>query len=611
MINNNLLWEEEYKVFQIPKTLAPYPEKPVYDILQIAAINYKNCGLMQSDLFMPYPEVLNHVLRFAKGLQQMGLQKGERVATILPTSIQFFISDYAISRAGLVHIPSSYIEPFENLKQKFEKGKPRALICLDKNLELAAEIIKNTDIEFIILTKLDDYSTKPEKNKPLIDLKNAYWMSDIISSNKDNPQEPEFDVYYDLESIIFTGGTTGLSKGCMLTHKNIYANCVQSNIGFGRAAQLMKGAISVLLGLPFFHSFGHIIMHSMTMNGFNQILIPDSRDTKLMINMIKTYYPILQIGVPAQFLKLVDDDLKGIARLGLSGSAPLPSNIQDKFEKNTGGGILEGYGLSEMSPATHLNTSFFLRIFGGRTPVKMTNLLLGIPVVIPALNKILNFSNKKTTGRVISSFISMLVSLTSDKNNILKIEKRKTVGLPYPDTDIKLLDPLTGKKLSNDEIKSGKRGELCMKGPQRMLGYWPIIGDGIDDEGYIHTGDIVEIDDRGYFYIVDRIKDMVNVSGFKVYTREIDDILMEHDAVKLAATIGICDDEREGSERVAVFIQLKDGKTTDEKKIINYLKKRVAKYAVPKFVKIIDKIPLTAVEKIDKKALRKLAAKKE
>ncbi len=612
MARADLPWLKEYSVFGIPQTFKPYPNQPVYDILYETASKYKNQGLIQMDYMMTYPDVKDHVDRLATALHNMGLKRGDRVATLLPTSIQFVIADYAISRAGLVHIPSSSLEPADQLQHKFKEGLPNALICLDEYLDVVQDILKKVQIKNIIVSKLADYSlNKPQSYQPM-KIKEAVWWEYLIVNTSSNPPVVAFDVEKDLELILFTGGTTGLPKGCMLTHRNVYANTIQNANAMGGAQKLVKGVLSVLMGLPFFHSYGHCTMHSMTYEGYNQILIPDARDTTGMVRMIKKYRPFLQLGVPTQFLKLSQEELKGINILGISGSAPLPKAVQEEFEKKGGGGgIMEGYGLSEMSPVTHLNPSFFLRILGGRVLVKINSKFLQIPGVVPITNAFLRTVGSKIVGYFLSKGMGILSKLTANANkkSKTKVEKRGTIGIPMPDTEIKIIDVDTGRDLTWNEMVGGKTGEMCLRGPQRMLGYWPKAGSGLDEEGYVHTGDVVKVDENGYFYIVDRTKDMIIVSGFKVYSREIDDILQNYPGVERAAIIGIPDPERQGSEWVCVFIEPRSGceKDITEEKIINYLKTTVAKYAVPKVVRIVDAIPLTEVQKVNKKLLRQMA----
>lgn len=600
-------WKKEYKIFGIPDSFAPYPDRPVWDMLALAAKKYKKNGLIQTGYKLRYLEVKDQVDRLATALAALGLKKGDRVATLLPTSIQFVICDYAISRAGLVHIPSSSLEPLHTLEHKFTEGSPRVLIAQD-TAEVARDVVENTDIEHLIWTRLSDYSDSPSTASPAA--KGEFWLPELIRQYLPEPPELAYDVENDLETLLFTGGTTGLPKGCMLTHRNIYANAIQNFGVFGAAGRLIQGAVSVVLGLPFFHSYGHIVMHAMTIFGANQILIPDARDTDSMAAMIEAYNPVLQFGVPTQFMKMSQSGLKrkrGI--LGMSGSAPLPESTQQEFEKSAGGGIMEGYGLSEMSPVTHVNTSFLLRIFGGRIPVRINNMFLGIPGVTPTLNFFLRLMGSRVVGWMLGSGISLLVWLTKKSPSKGKTEKRGTAGIPYPDTVIRLVDVNTNQALDTEEMLAGHPGELCMKGPQRMLGYWPEPGSGLDNEGYVRTSDVVKIDERGYFYIVDRTKDMIIVSGYKVYSREIEDILYAHPKVAMAAAVGVPDAQREGSERVVVYLQpfeqYQDALT--EKEVVDYLKERVAKYAVPRVVRIVNEIPLTEVQKVDKKRLRELA----
>lgn len=446
-----LPWKKEYRVFGIPDTFEPYPEEPVWEILEKTARKYPKNGLIQMGYKLAYPGVMGQANRLAAALSALGLEKGDRMATLLPTSIQFCISDYAIGKAGLVHIPASSLEPQSVLEHKMREGGARALICLD-TAEVADKVARNTDIKYLIQTRL-------------------------------------------------------------------------------------------------------IVMHAMTIFGANQVLIPDARDTDSMASMIEQYNPVLQFVVPTQFMKMSQTEIKRREILGLSGSAPLPENTQKEFEKTAGGGIMEGYGLSEMSPVTHLNTSFLLHLMGGRTALRINNFFLGIPGLIPVVNFFMRLAGPGAVGRITGKGIWLLVKISRRRAMKGKTEKRGTAGIPYPDTVIRLSDVNTGHVLSSEEMAAGEPGELCMKGPQRMLGYWPEPGSGMDEDGFVHTSDVVKIDERGYFYIVDRTKDMIIVSGYKVYSREIDDLLYDHPKIEMAAAVAIPDPDREGSERVALYIQ--------------------------------------------------------
>ncbi len=619
MKKKSLPWHKEYTVTGIPVSLQPYPDKPVYELLYTTAKKYKKNGLIQFNHKITYPQLKDKVDRLATAFCNLGLKKGDRVAAILPTSIQFVLTDYAISRAGLIHIPSSSLDSVSSLEHKFNDGKPRALVTLSEHADVAAQVMKKCKIEFLILCDLNDFSNKPAAVSPARGNNipaDALWMNDLIDKTPPAPPDITFDVENDIETLMFTGGTTGLAKGCMLTHRNIYANSMQGMYAFGLQAILLKGAITVLMGLPFFHTYGHSVMHNMTLLGFNQILVPDPRDTAGMIQMIKEHCPLMQFGVPTQFMKL-SEELDGYAMLGVSGSAALPTNVQDKFESKAGGGILEGYGLSEMSPTTHLNTSFLVRLFGGRTSMKINTIALSIPGGLMFINLLLRLVGTRNVGYLVTRAFAFMAKMTSKKPAANKkatgraAEKRGTIGIPYPDVEVKFLSVETGKEVTIDDMLKGERGEMLLRGPNRMMGYWPDRGSGIDEDGYIHTSDVVRIDENGFFYIVDRTKDMIIVSGYKVYSREVDDILYHHPKVEMAATVGIPDPEREGSERVGVYIQPREKYRNDitEQEIIDYLKEKVAKYAVPRVVMIIDSMPLTEVHKVNKKLLREMAAK--
>lgn len=603
-------WFGEYHLCRIATTLAPYPPIPVYHFLEHAARNYPASGVVQSGFELSYPQIQEHAFRLATALAAMGVKKGDRVATILPTSIQFIIADYAISRAGAVHIPSSFLEPENVLLHKFQEGGPKVLLCMVEELGISVEHAKslahNSAIEHIILTRRDDYSlARPAPRE----IPNTVLLRDLIEKYPAAPPAVELDADRDLETLLFTGGTTGLPKGCMLTHKNIVANAMQSKATFGPLADLLGDKFSVLIGIPFYHAYGHIIMHTITHLGATQLLVMDPRDTQAMLKTIKEYYPVLQFGVPTQYMKMLNEELKGVNILGVSGSAALPPEIQEQFEKKSGGGVLEGYGLSECSPNTHLNPSLVIRMTGGREkPWFFQQVDKLYPRLIQLMARVRRHLDAKTIGKGFSLILPLMMRQAA-KPERKKGEKKGSIGIPFVDTEIKVVDE-TGNELTYEELLEGKTGEMLINGPQRMLGYWPTPGSGIEPDGFVRTGDVVRMDPNGYFYVVDRIKDMINVSGLKVYSREIDDLLYHHPAVELAATVGVPDPERKGSERVKIFIQVKkefQQQLTPEQ-IKLFLQDKVPKYAQPSSIEFLPELPVTGVGKVDKKLLRKRVA---
>lgn len=599
-------WFKEYRIVGIPQTLQPYPNEPTHYFLDQAAEKKPRMGCVQLGMEITYPELKDHADRLANALAGMGVEKGDRVATLLPTSVQFIIADAGISKAGAAHVPCSFLEPLDTLTHKFQECSPKAIICLEENLPLAESLSEFMDAPNVIISRVDDYSDRPS---PRAELPDAVWLTEIIAQARPEPPRVALDPSRDLETLLFTGGTTGLPKGCMLTHRNMVANSLQASSVFGPITKILEGNVSVLIGLPFFHSYGHNIMHTMIAGAYNLLIATDPRDTKGMLRMINDYNPVLQFGVPTQFMKLLEEDIKATRVIGISGSAALPPNVQEKFEKESKTFVSEGYGLSELSPVTHFNVSANIRAMGGRKMVPIMNRLLFNPVSTGFMNVQARLLGPKRYGKIFLTILGLVSDRNRKSDKLKSVEKRATIGIPVPDTVVKVVEVDTGKPIPFREmIDDGRVGEMLLSGPQRMLGYWPEPGRGFDEEGLVHTGDVVKMDENGYFSIVDRTKDMAIVSGYKVYTREVDDILYDHPATEVAATIGVPDPEREGSERIKVFVQVRDeykGKVKEED-YIDYLREKVAKYAVPKSVVFLDEMPLTEVFKVNKKVLREM-----
>jgi long-chain acyl-CoA synthetase len=333
----------------------------------------------------------------------------------------------------------------------------------------------------------------------------------------------------------------------MLTHYNVTTNVKQSLHWFLSPLERgFKGKSAALICVPIFHQYGHWAVISSISWGLRTILA-DARDIDQIAEIIKKIRPFAVYAVPTHFSELLTRDLKKMPIFYFSGAAALPPDVAERFGKKTGVPMSEGYGMTECSPCTHINLS--------------------------ALSKVTRFMT----------------------------EVKVSVGVPVPDTEVKLVDPDTG-----NEVPFGEEGEVWIRGPQVMAGYWPEKGKGLRDGNWLATGDIGVMDEDGYFKIVDRIKDMINVSGMKVYSRVIDDTLHSHPAVRLAGVIGIPDPDRPGSERVKAFIVLNDEQkeSTSSENILQFCKDNLPPYAIPKEIEIRDVLPLTRVMKLDKKKLK-------
>ncbi|MHA2055289.1 MAG: AMP-binding protein [Candidatus Hodarchaeales archaeon] len=541
-------WLKSYFVgpYKLPKTMAPYPEISIYQFLEDSAIKYPdNVACIYLDQKLTYQELKLQVDKLATALADLGVKKSDRVVTILPSCPEFIIADFAILRLGAIHVPLSILHKEPDLLYEINESGAETIICSYRRLNRIENIKDDITIKNLLYTSVPlfpDYTVPDMKDVP-----NAHKLMDLISKYEPNPPKVTINPKEDIALVPFTGGTTGVPKGTMLSHYNITTNIIQSLHWFmGPLERGFKGKSASLICVPIFHQYGHWAVLAGISWGLRIILV-DARDIDSIASIIKKYRPFSIFGVPTHYSELLTRDIKKMPIFYYSGAAGLPPIVAEEFEKKTGVPMSEGYGMTECSPCTHINLS--------------------------ALSKVTRFM----------------------------IEVKRSVGVPIPDTDVKLIDPETG-----EEAPFVEKGEIWIKGPQTMLGYWPERGKGLQEDNWLATGDIGVMDEDGYFNIVDRIKEMISVSGMKVYPRIIDDTLHSHPAVRLAGVIGIPDPNRPGSERVKAFIVLKDEfkESTSTDDILAFCKEALPPYAVPSQIEIRDFLPLTRVMKLDKKKLK-------
>lgn len=540
-------WFKSYKLgpYKLPQSRQPYPKMTVPSLLDATAAEYPdNQACFYLGYEMTYRELKEQADRLACALADLGVKKGDKVATILPNCPQYLISDFGILKAGAVPVPCSVLHKEADLIYEIGESGAETVICSDMSLELVNSIRDKTKIKRIILTSLMDYS--PEKPAPR-QVPGTYQFRDLIANHEPKPPQVELDPMEDLAVLVFTGGATGLPKGVMLTHYSRSAAMTHIAWYMEPIRVGVKGKTSILMPIPLFHQYGHMMMHFAVYWGLKIYLLPDPRDIDMLLQMLVKYRPFLCACVPTQYSRLLAKGLGRITTMFMSGAAALAPEIAHKFKQQTGMPITEAYGLTETGGGTHINLSSFSKLTG-----------------------------------------------------FMSAEKLGSIGVPLPDTDVKIVDLET-----NEEAAPGKEGELWVKGPQLMKGYWPEPGKGLVD-GWLPTGDVVRMDADGYFYITDRVKDMANVSGLKVYTRLVDDVLYQHAAVADAVAIGVPDPERPGSDRIKAFVRLKpeyEGKVTAED-IIGHCRDKLPPYSVPKFVEFRKELPLTVTEKFFKRQLR-------
>lgn len=542
------LWMKSYKLgpFKLAETMKPYPEVPLFRFFDDTVLRYsKRSACIYLGRKITWGELKGYVDRLATALSDIGVRKGDRVATILPTSPQFIISDYAVQKTGGVHVPCSLLHKERELIYEIGESGAETIICLDTSLDLVAAIKGKTELKRVIITSLRDFSLEEPELK---DIPETLHLRHVMAKYKPDPPQVKIDPHDDLAVLVFTGGSTGTPKGVMLSHYNLTTNTLQSLPWvLGPLEEGIKGKSSLLITLPTFHIYGHWCVRAAVYWGLQMLLNPEPRDYDTIIGFLKRYRPFMASFVPTQYMKLVERKIGRTNTSFTSGAAPLPAEVAKAFRKETGMPITEAYGLTETSPVTHFNLSSFAKITG-----------------------------------------------------FMPFEKSESIGVPIVDTETKIVDPEKGA-----EVPIGEVGELHIRGPQVMKGYWPKPGSGLRD-GWLATGDLCKADKDGYFFLVDRDKDMINVSGYKVYSTTVDSVLFEHPAVAQAVTVGLPDPERPGSERVKAFVVLKkthEGEVTDQE-IIGFCKQKLSDYAVPKSVEFRESLPMTVTEKLFKKQLR-------
>jgi long-chain acyl-CoA synthetase len=449
-------------------------------------------------------------------------------------------------KAGGVVVPTSILRSADGLLHEAGSSGSRILITQPSRLEVALGIREQANLEHILLVP---EAEEVSKQRPMP--KGVIEFYTLIEENDPLEQEAPIEPQEDLCELSFTGGATGTPKGVMITHA-IRCAAIQQFFPWVMKPLLrgIAGKASTLIAIPLFHSYGHYAHQASANIGLRVIILPDPRDTNALVETIDRHRPLLIPGVPTQFMRIAEAGLTKLNSMLISGSAPLPQEIAQKIKQMTGMPVSEGYALTETSSISHFNVSAFSKITG--------------------------FMPKEKPG----------------------------IGIPVPDTECVIIDPETDRPAS-----TGSPGEIVLRGPQVMRGYWPNPGDGLTEDGWLHTGDIAVMDEDGYFQIIDRIKDMVNVSGMKVYTTKVDEVLFKHPAVLMAAAFGVPDPQLPGSERVMAVIKLKadyKGAVTAED-IQNFCRAHLDAYAVPRYVDFQDELPLTVTEKLFKKQLREQA----
>jgi long-chain acyl-CoA synthetase len=551
MMTNGKLWHQSYAPGVPPEieieqiTLSAALTRSAGPRAGLAAMNYLGKTITFGEL-----EVM--VNRFARALQELGVGPGDKVALLLPNLPQMTIAVYASFRIGAVAVPNNPLYTERELAHQLNDSDSKVVVGLDLLLPRMLKLKEQTGIEQIVTCHINDYLPFPKKQLyPLVKKEmyrkvtpapGVHQFTDLISRSSGAPVE-ELSRWEEVAALIYTGGTTGAGKGVMLTHANICANVQQF-------AAWLPGVAEgeTLLGVyPYFHSAGFTAMQNYALwAGLTVIMVPRP-DPAIVAEMVKKFKPDYLPGVPTIFVGLLNSpefagmDLSFIKGY-FAGSAPLPADTYNRLQELTGAPLLDVYGLTECTP---------------------------IATVSPWQGKI----------------------------------KPGTVGLPLPNTEIKIVDLETGER----EMPPGEAGEILIKGPQVMKGYYknPEETARTIKEGWLYTADIGLFDDEGYLSVIDRKKDLIIAGGFNVYPTEIDDILFTHPKVLEACTVGIPDQYR--GETVKSYVVPQPGAEPTTEELVAYCKENLAAYKVPKQVEFIEELPKSAIGKILRREVKQKA----
>ncbi len=543
------------------QTFAP---RPIYALLDDAVARHaaKPCTNFLGKV-TTYGEIGRLVDRAAAGLQQQGMGRGSRIGLLLPNSSTFIVYYFAILKIGATVVNYNPLYTIEELAFQVKDSETELMITLDLKalFEKVEGLLRSGVLARAVVCPFADLLPAAKsilfrlfKSKDLAQVSRSPPLSGLLLesdllANDGRFQQPDIDAEADTAVIQYTGGTTGTPKGAMLTHANIYINVMQAE---SFAPEITDAQEKVLGVLPFFHVFGMTVVLNFGIARACEIILMSPRFVlDDAIKLIHDHRPTVMPGVPTLFNAIINHpklksfDLSSL-KYCLSGGAPLAIEIKQRFEELTGCRLVEGYGLSETSPVVTSN-----------------------PLDGPA--------------------------------------KPGSIGVPLPATIVSLRDLADPKR----EVAPGERGELCVRGPQVMKGYWRKPEETANQfvDGFLRTGDVAVMDEDGYFYLVDRIKDLIICSGYNVYPRRVEDAIYEHPAVDEVTVIGIADKHR--GEAPKAFIKLRQGMTATKADILAHLHSKLSRIEMPTEIEFRDKLPKTIIGKLSKKELRQEEAMRE
>lgn len=559
-------WIQKYEP-GVPETIE-YNGQLLHEMLDASAQKYANHIATRLVLaYLPlgitvqakqtYSELKNAVDCFASALYNMGLQQGDRIAIMLPNSPQQVVAFFGALKAGCVVVNTNPTYTPREIGQILEDSGASTMLLLSSFYERLEQVKDATNLKHIIVTDVPDSLSFPfnklverqvRASGMMVDIPDGpgIWrFNNLINTNASRP--PTINVGPD-DTVLFqyTSGTTGVPKAAMLTHRSFGSNIQQLEAWY---RNMEYGGEKVLGSIPFFHIYGLTVAKLFAMySGAELIITPDPRKTELILDIIQREKVTMYPGIPTMYTaiinhpKVAESDLRSV-KACLSGGMALPLEVQRRFEQLTGGKLVEGYGLTETSPAACANPINGLR-------------------------------------------------------------KEGSIGLPLPSTEVSIISLEANAEGKFETVPAGQEGELIIRGPQVMKGYWNRPDETavtLDEDGWLHTGDIAKMDEDGCFYIVDRKKDLIIASGYNIVPREVEEVLYMHAKVMEAAVAGVPDPVR--GETVKAYVVLKEGQTSTQDEINAFCREHLAPYKVPRIVEFRSELPKSQIGKILRRVL--------
>lgn len=547
------VWLKRYPS-DVPENIDPDRYSSLVEMFENAALRYADSpAFINMGEVMTFRKLEERSRAFAAYLQnELGLKKGDRVALMMPNLLQYPIALFGVLRAGMVVVNVNPLYTPRELEHQLNDSGASAIVIVSNFAHTLEKVVYKTQIKHVILTRMGDQLSAAKgtlvnfvvkyvkKLVPKYHLPNAISFRSVLQLGRRMQYIKPDVINSDLAFLQYTGGTTGVAKGAMLTHRNMQANLEQAKAAY--SPLLIPGHELVVTALPLYHIFALTVNCLLFIElGGRSLLITNPRDIPSMVKELAKYPFTTISGVNTLFNALLNnEDFRELdfsaLRLSVGGGMSVQKSVADKWEKLTGKHLLEGYGLTECSP-----------------------LVAGNP-----------YDLKHYSG---------------------------SIGLPVPSTEVKLVDD------NGHEVAEGEPGELLIRGPQVMLGYWqrPAATDEVLKDGWLSTGDIVTVDAQGFLRIVDRKKDMILVSGFNVYPNEIEEVVSQHEKVLEVAAIGIASES--SGEIVKICVVKKDPSLTSEE-LLAHCRRMLTGYKVPKIVEFRDELPKSNVGKILRRELR-------